>query len=61
MSLTRRCLDQLLLECRGRRAVRCVETGVGVSEPVLDNDRVIGVRLAGRRQGRVARADRHRR
>jgi flavin-dependent dehydrogenase len=47
MSVTRRCLDQLLLNAAAH-AGACVETGVGVSEPVLDNDRVVGVRLAGR-------------
>jgi flavin-dependent dehydrogenase len=47
MSVTRRCLDQLLLNAAAD-AGACVETGVGVSEPVLDNDRVVGVRLAGR-------------
>ena len=45
MSVTRRCLDQLLLNAAAD-AGACVETGVGVSEPVLDNDRVVGVRLA---------------
>ena len=47
MSVTRRCLDQLLLNAAAD-AGACVETGVGVSEPVLDNDRVVGVRLSGR-------------
>jgi flavin-dependent dehydrogenase len=47
MSVTRRCLDQLLLNAAAD-AGACIETGVGVSEPVLDNDRVVGVRLAGR-------------
>ena len=46
MSVTRRCLDQLLLNAAAD-AGACVETGVGVSEPVLDNDRVVGVRRAG--------------
>jgi menaquinone-9 beta-reductase len=54
MSVTRRCLDQLLLNAAAD-AGACVETGVGVSEPVLDNDRVVGVRLAGR-GGEVWRA-----
>ena len=47
MSVTRRCLDQLLLTAAAD-AGASVETGVGVSEPVLDNGRVVGVRLAGR-------------
>jgi menaquinone-9 beta-reductase len=47
MSVTRRCLDDLLLNAAADAGAR-VETGVGVSEPVLDNDRVVGVRLAGR-------------
>jgi flavin-dependent dehydrogenase len=47
MSVTRRCLDQLLLSAAAD-AGTCVETGVGVSEPVLEDGRVIGVRLASR-------------
>jgi menaquinone-9 beta-reductase len=54
MSVTRRCLDQLLLNAAAD-AGACVETGVGVSEPVLENGRVVGVRLAGR-GGDVLRA-----
>jgi flavin-dependent dehydrogenase len=53
MSVTRRCLDQLLLNAAAD-AGACVETGVGISEPVLDEDRVVGVRLASR--GEVVRA-----
>jgi len=45
MSVTRRCLDQLLLNAAAD-AGACVETGLGVREPVLENDRVVGVRLA---------------
>jgi flavin-dependent dehydrogenase len=45
--VTRRCLDQLLLNAAADAGVR-VDTGVGVSDPVLDNDRVVGVRLASR-------------
>lgn len=47
VSLTRRCLDQWLLDA-AVTAGACVETGVSVSEPVIDGDRVAGVRLAGR-------------
>ncbi len=54
MSLTRRCLDQLLLNAAAD-AGACVETGIGVSEPVIDGDRVVGVRLA-RRGSEVLRA-----
>ena len=54
MSVTRRCLDQLLLNAAAD-AGACVETGVGISEPVIDNDRVVGVRLA-TRGGDVLRA-----
>jgi len=54
MSLTRRCLDQLLLNAAAD-AGASVDTGVGVSEPLIDNDRVVGVRLAGAR-GEVLRA-----
>jgi flavin-dependent dehydrogenase len=46
VSLTRRCLDQLLLNAAADAGVR-VETGLGVSEPVLEDDRIVGVRLAG--------------
>jgi menaquinone-9 beta-reductase len=54
MSLTRRCLDQLLLNAAADAGV-CVDTGVGVSEPVLEDDRIVGVRLA-RRGSEVLRA-----
>ena len=54
MSVTRRCLDQLLLNAAAD-AGACVETGVGVTEPLLDDDRVVGVRLAVR-GGEVLRA-----
>ncbi len=54
MSLTRRCLDQLLLNAAGD-AGACIDTGVGVSEPVLEGDRIVGVRLA-RQGGEVLRA-----
>ena len=54
MSVTRRCLDQLLLNAAAD-AGASVETGVGISEPVIDNDRVVGVRLA-TRGGDVLRA-----
>jgi len=47
MSVTRWCLDQLLLEAAAH-AGASVDTGVGVSEPVIENGRVVGVRLAGR-------------
>jgi flavin-dependent dehydrogenase len=47
MSLTRRCLDQLLLNAAADAGV-CVNTGVGVSEPVIENGRVVGIRLAGK-------------
>jgi flavin-dependent dehydrogenase len=53
MSLTRRCLDQLLLNAAGDAGV-CIDTGVAVSEPVIDRDRIVGVRLA--RGGDVLRA-----
>jgi flavin-dependent dehydrogenase len=48
MSLTRRCLDQLLLDAAAD-AGASIHTGLAVSEPVLDADRIVGVRLAGRR------------
>jgi flavin-dependent dehydrogenase len=48
MSLTRRCLDLVLLNAAAAAGV-CVDTGVVVSEPVLEDDRVVGVRLANRR------------
>src|SRR5262245_3730318 len=48
MSLTRRCLDHLLLNAAAD-AGASVDTGVAVSEPVIDNDRVVGVRLSGTR------------
>jgi flavin-dependent dehydrogenase len=54
MSLTRRCLDQLLLNAAAD-AGACVDTGIGVSEPIIEDGRVIGVRLAGAR-GEVLRA-----
>ena len=54
MSVTRRCLDQLLLNAAAD-AGACVETGLGISEPVLDRGRVVGVRLAVR-GGEVVRA-----
>jgi flavin-dependent dehydrogenase len=54
MSLTRRCLDQLLLNAAGDAGV-CIDTGVAVSEPVIERDRIVGVRLA-RRGGDVLRA-----
>jgi len=54
MSVTRRCLDQLLLNAAAD-AGASVETGVGISEPVIDKDRVVGVRLA-TRGGDVLRA-----
>ena len=54
MSLTRRCLDQLLLNAAADAGV-CVETGLGVSEPIVEDDRVVGVRLA-RRGREVLRA-----
>ena len=55
MSLTRRCLDQMLLTAAAS-AGACVDTGVGVSEPLIENDRIVGVRLAGTRRGTVLRA-----
>jgi menaquinone-9 beta-reductase len=55
MALTRRCLDQMLLDA-AVAAGACVDTGVAVSDPVMDGDRVVGVRLAGRRQDDVLRA-----
>ena len=55
MSLTRRCLDQLLLDA-AVAAGASVDTGVAVSDPVMDGDRVAGVRLAGRRQQGELRA-----
>jgi menaquinone-9 beta-reductase len=55
MSLTRRCLDQLLLNAAAE-AGACVDTGVGVSEPIVEDGRVAGVRLSGRRQHDVLRA-----
>lgn len=50
MSLTRRCLDQLLLDAAAA-AGACVDTGVAVSDPVTEGDRVVGVRLAGGGRG----------
>jgi menaquinone-9 beta-reductase len=52
MSLTRRCLDQLLLDAAAA-AGACVDTGVAVSDPVTDGDRVVGVRLAGGGRGEL--------
>jgi flavin-dependent dehydrogenase len=49
MSLTRRCLDHLLLNAAADAGAN-VDTGVAVSEPVIDNDRVVGVRLSGTRR-----------
>jgi flavin-dependent dehydrogenase len=49
MSLTRHCLDHLLLTAAAD-AGACVDTGIGVSEPVLEGERVVGVRLAGPRR-----------
>jgi flavin-dependent dehydrogenase len=54
MSLTRRCLDQLLLNAAAD-AGASVDTGVGVSEPIIEDGRVVGIRLAGAR-GEVLRA-----
>jgi flavin-dependent dehydrogenase len=54
VSLTRRCLDQLLLNAAAD-AGACIDTGIGVSEPVIDGERIVGVRLA-RRGGEVLRA-----
>lgn len=45
MSLTRRCLDQLLLNAAVDAGV-CVDPGVAVSEPIVEQGRVVGVRLA---------------
>jgi flavin-dependent dehydrogenase len=45
MSLTRRRLDQLLLNAAADAGV-CVETGVGVREPIVEQGGVVGVRLA---------------
>jgi flavin-dependent dehydrogenase len=47
MSVTRRCLDQLVLNAAAEAGAG-VETGVGVSEPVIEDGRVVGVRLASR-------------
>jgi flavin-dependent dehydrogenase len=55
MSLSRRCLDQLLLDAAAA-AGACVDTGVAVSDPVTEGDRVVGVRLGGGRQHDVLRA-----
>lgn len=49
MSLTRRCLDHLLLNAAANAGV-CVDTGIGVSEAVVESERVVGVRLAGPRR-----------
>jgi len=55
MSLTRRCLDQMLLDA-AVAAGACVDTGVAVSDPVIDDGRVTGVRLARRRHHETVRA-----
>lgn len=55
MSVSRRCLDQLLLDA-AVAAGACVDTGVAVREAVMNGDRVAGVRLAGRRHDDVLRA-----
>jgi menaquinone-9 beta-reductase len=53
MSLTRRRLDQLLVEA-AISAGACVETGVAVTEPVTTADgRVVGVRVSGRARDAV--------
>jgi flavin-dependent dehydrogenase len=52
VSLTRRRLDQLLLDAAAA-AGACVDTGVAVSEPATDGDRVVGVRLAGSGRGEL--------
>ncbi|MGH6693227.1 MAG: NAD(P)/FAD-dependent oxidoreductase, partial [Gammaproteobacteria bacterium] len=52
MALTRRRLDQVLLDAAAA-AGACVDTGVAVSEPVTDGDRVVGVRLAGSGRGEL--------
>jgi flavin-dependent dehydrogenase len=49
MSLTRRCLDHLLLNAAAD-AGASIDTGVAVTEPVIDNDRIVGVRLGGTRR-----------
>jgi flavin-dependent dehydrogenase len=48
MSLTRRCLDHVLLNAAAD-AGACVDMGVTVSEPVVEDGRIAGVRLAGAR------------
>jgi flavin-dependent dehydrogenase len=53
MSLTRRCLDQLLVEA-AVSAGACVDTGVAVTGPVIAGDgRVVGVRVSGRARDAV--------
>ena len=52
MSLTRRCLDQLLLGAAAAAGAR-VDTGVAVSDPLVVDDRVVGVRLAGASSGEL--------
>ena len=52
MSLTRRCLDQLLLDAAAAAGAR-VDTGVAVSDPLVVDDRVVGVRLAGASPGEL--------
>ncbi len=52
MSLTRRCLDQLLLDAAAAAGAR-VDTGVAVSDPLVAGDRVVGVRLAGASSGEL--------
>jgi flavin-dependent dehydrogenase len=48
MSLTRRRLDQVLLDA-AVAAGAGVDTGIAVSDPIMDGDRVLGVQLAGGR------------
>ena len=52
MSLTRRCLDQVLLDAAAAAGAR-VDTGVAVSDPLVEGDRVVGVRLAGALPGEL--------
>jgi len=52
MSLTRRCLDQLLLDAAAAAGAG-VDTGVAVSDPLVVDDRVVGVRLAGASSGEL--------
>jgi flavin-dependent dehydrogenase len=56
VSLTRRCLDQILLDAAAA-AGACVETGVTVTEPIAGQDgRIAGARLASRHQRGDVRA-----